>query len=123
MGVSQVEKHVSRVSFSSLRKRDLTTGELVRLIYCNTTWDQDFNLRKKGDPPLRVEHWMYERIRKAAPTFADRVGPSTGHGRPWVWRLRADYFHDVRKQKRAEYEERRRAEGSARRAVGKKRRA
>jgi hypothetical protein len=67
-------------------KTDFTTTELALLIYCHPTWDQDFKFRKEGDPRPKIEDWQYERVRKAAPTFADRVGLSTGCGRPWLWR-------------------------------------
>lgn len=58
--IGKIEKQVHRKML--FEKRDFTTGELVRLIYCNRHWDQDFNLRKDGDPPPKVKHWMYERV-------------------------------------------------------------
>jgi hypothetical protein len=79
----------------------ISTGQFVRKIYCHERWDQNFNWRKGGDPPPRIEHWMYERVRLAAATFADRVG----RGRDGVyWRLRKDtYYHTIRAQKRERY--------------------
>jgi hypothetical protein len=64
----------------------------------------NFNWRKGGDPPPRIEHWMNERVRLAAATFADRVG----RGRDGVyWRLRKDtYYSTIRAQKRERYRER-----------------
>ena len=62
--IGKIEKQVHRKML--FEKRDFTTGELVRLIYCNRHWDQDFNLRKDGDPPPKVKHWMYERVRSGA---------------------------------------------------------
>jgi hypothetical protein len=63
--IGKIEKHVQRKML--LERWDFTTGELVRLIYCSRHWDQDFNLRKDGDPPPKVKHWMYERVRKSGP--------------------------------------------------------
>ena len=67
------------------RKLEYTTGELTRLIYCDPLLHEAFG---KCGPPPKVKHWQYERVRKAASTFADRVGQSTGRGRPAIWRLR-----------------------------------
>ena len=66
-------------------KLEYTTGELTRLIYCDPLLHEAFG---KCGPPPKVKHWQYERVRKAASTFADRVGQSTGRGRPAIWRLR-----------------------------------
>ena len=98
--IGKIEKQVQRKML--LEGRDFTTGELVRLIYCSRHWDQDFKWRKDGDPPPKVKHWMYERVRKAAPTFADRVGRSSGRGRAVLWRIRPNqYLAAVRARKRA----------------------
>ena len=96
--IGKIEKQVHEKN--AVERRDFTTGELVRLIYCSRHWDQDFNWRKDGDPSPKVKHWMYERVRKAAPTFADRVGRSTGRGRAVLWRIRPNqYWVDVRARK------------------------
>ena len=77
-----------------------TTGKLARLIYANPNWDQDFWLRKEGDPPPKVQRWQLARIRKAASTFADCVGRSPARGRAWLWRIRPNrHWADVRRQK------------------------
>jgi hypothetical protein len=57
--------------------------------------------RDKDVEPPRPKHWMYERVRLAAATFADRVG----RGRDGVyWRIRKDtYYHTIRAQKRERY--------------------
>jgi hypothetical protein len=54
-----------------------------------------------GEAPPKLKSWQYDRIRRAVPTFADRIGRSTTKGRPWLWRLRDKYFHEARKKKTA----------------------
>ena len=94
--IGKIQKQIDRtISFGSLGpqgQRVFTTGELARAIYAHPTWDQDFRLRKEGDPPPKLKSWMYERVRRAAPTFADQVGRSTGRGRAWLWRIRPDRY-------------------------------
>ena len=90
--IGKIEKHISREGACGGRDKLLTTGELARAIYANPTWDQDFNLRKEGEKPPKLKSWQYDRVRRAAPTFADCVGRSTGPGRPWLWRVRSDQF-------------------------------
>jgi hypothetical protein len=77
---------------------EFTTGELARLISADPLLHKLFG---KGEAPPKLKSWQYDRIRRAAPTFADRVGRSTTKGRPWLWRLRDKYFHEVRKKKTA----------------------
>jgi hypothetical protein len=79
-------------------KLEFTTGELAQLIYADPLLHKLFG---KGDAPPKLKSWQYDRIRRAAPTFADRVGRSTSKGRPWLWRLREEYFWDVRQKKTA----------------------
>ncbi len=79
-------------------KVEFTTGELARLIYADPLLPKLFG---KGDAPPKLKSWQYDRIRRAAPTFADRIGRSTSKGRPWLWRLREEYFWDVRRKKTA----------------------
>jgi hypothetical protein len=79
-------------------KVEFTTGELARLIYADPLLHKLFG---KGDAPPKLKSWQYDRIRRAAPTFADRVGRSTSKGRPWLWRLRDEYFLEVRRKKTA----------------------
>ena len=79
----------------------ISTGELVRKIYCHERWDQNFRLRDEGARPPAPKHWMYERVRKAAGTFADPVGKGRGGV---YWQLREDtYYHTIRAQKRKRY--------------------
>jgi hypothetical protein len=75
-----------------------TTGELARLIYADPLLHKLFG---KGDAPPKLKSWQYDRIRRAAPTFADRVGRSTSKGRPWLWRLKEGYLSDVGQKKTA----------------------
>ena len=102
--IGKIEKQIHRtILFGRLGpqgKKEFTTGELARAIYAHPTWDQDFRLRKEGDPPPKLKSWMYDRVRRAAPTFADQVGRSTGRGRAWRWRIRTDqYWWDARRVK------------------------
>ena len=79
-------------------KMEFTTGELARLIYADPLLHK---LLRKSDAPPKLKSWQYDRIRRAAPSFADRVGRSTSKGRPWLWRLKEGYIPDVRQKKTA----------------------
>jgi hypothetical protein len=86
--------------FGGDRDKLFSTGELARVIYANPVWDQNCNLREKGEELPNLKSWHYLAIRKAAPTFADCVGRSSARGRPWLWRLRPDqFFDDARRAK------------------------
>ena len=101
-GAGRIGKIENRIHTELICARSaISTGELVRKIYCHERWDQNFRLREEGAKPPRPKHWMYERVRLAAATFADRVG----RGRDGVyWRLRTDtYYHTIRAQKRERY--------------------
>jgi hypothetical protein len=83
----------------------LSTGQLVRKIYCDERWDQGLRFRDENAEPPLPKHWMYAQVRKAAATFADPVG----RGRDGVlWLLRKDtYYHTIRAQKGERYRQRR----------------
>ena len=99
--VGNIEKQILQQIMFAGPDKLFTTGELARAIYANPTWDQDFNFRKKGEPPPKLKSWHYLAIRKAAPTFADCMGRSTARGRPWLWRPRPhQFFGDARRVKR-----------------------
>jgi hypothetical protein len=98
--IGKIERHVSRKLMCADQYKLFSTGELARPVYADRTWDQDFRLRKEGDPPPKIKSWMYDRVRRAAPNFADKAGRSTGRGRPWLWRIRPNqYWADVRRAK------------------------
>ena len=86
----------------------LTTGQLARAVYANPIFDwKNDRLRKKGEVLPKIKSWMCHRIRLAAPTFADRVGGGPGRGGGFRWRLRNEFYHDVRDRKTARDKQRR----------------
>lgn len=96
--IGNIEKRISREG--TFANKLFETGELARAIYCNPDYDQ--NYRPREAPPPKLKSWMLARIRRAAPTFCDRVGRSTGRGRAWLWRIRPDYWWEVRRAKEAQ---------------------
>ena len=98
--IGNIEKLISQTMTFAERDKLFTTGELARAIYANPVWDQNCNLRKRGEKLPKLKSWHYLAIRKAAPTFADCMGRSSARGRPCLWRLRPDqFFDDVRRAK------------------------
>jgi hypothetical protein len=105
--IGKIETAIARITI--MGDRDWTTAELAREIYAHPTWDQDFNFRN-GAPPPKLKSWMYDRVRRAAPTFCTCVGRSTAKGTPWLWRPKPGlFFCDVRAEKRVRDAERRKA--------------
>ena len=81
--IGNIETQICReMIFGGDRDKLFTTGELARAIYANPVWDQNCNLREKGEKLPKLKSWHYLAIRKAAPTFADCVGRSSARGRP-----------------------------------------
>ena len=64
--IGNIEKRISRTGAFADRDRLFTTGELVRRIYADPDYDQNFQPRKE---PPKLKSWMYDRVRRAAPTF------------------------------------------------------
>jgi hypothetical protein len=97
--IGSIESQVSRILTGGPVGKDYTTGELARAIYADPLWDQDFRLRKEGEPVPPIKSWMLARIRKAAAAFADPVG-RVGRGHAILWRARLNqYWWDVRRAK------------------------
>jgi hypothetical protein len=99
--IGAIEKQIwQRITVGRFRawcgKAEFTTGELARLIYADPLLH---HLLRKSDAPPKLKSWQYDRIRRAAPTFADCVGRSTSKGRPWLWRLKEGYLSEVRQKK------------------------
>ena len=86
--------------FGGDRDKLFSTGELARVIYANPVWDQNCNLREKGEklPKLRAGTiWRLGRLLRPLQTVLAR---SSARGRPWLWRLRPDqFFDDARRAK------------------------
>jgi hypothetical protein len=98
--IGNIEKLISQTMTFAERDKLFTTGELARAIYAHPVWDQNCNLRKRGEKLPKLKSWHYLAIRKAAPTFADCMGRSSARGRPWLWRLRpGQFFDDARRAK------------------------
>ena len=100
--IGNIETQIFREMVFGGNREDrlFTTGELARVIYANPVWDQNCNLREKGEELPKLKSWHYPAIRKAAPAFADCVGWSSARGRPWLWRLRpGQFFDDARRAK------------------------
>jgi len=86
---------------------EATTGELARAVYADPIFDWQRNrLRDKSEQIPKLRSWQYARIRLAAPTFADRVGGGRGR-KGFRWRLRNEFYSDVRDRKTIEYRQRR----------------
>jgi hypothetical protein len=97
--IGSIESQVGRILTGGPVGKEYTTGELARAIYANPLWDQQFQLRREGEPVPPIKSWMLAQIRKAAATFADPVG-RVGRGHAILWRARPNqYWWDVRRAK------------------------
>lgn len=75
--------------------RTYTTGQLVRAVYHNRFYSDDWDA-----PPIELKSYHYLQIRKSAPTFMDCIGRDNRRpGKPYLWIARQEYFHDVRARK------------------------
>jgi hypothetical protein len=85
---------------------------LVRHVYQNPDFDPSrTRLRDKDEQIPKLRSWQYARIRLAARTFADLVPGTPGAKHPgrrgYRWRLRNEFWSDVRKRKAEQYRKRR----------------
>ena len=62
--IGNIEKRISR-AFDDPHEH-FTTGELVRLIYANVAYDQNFHPRPEGAPLPELITWMFGRVRRGA---------------------------------------------------------
>jgi hypothetical protein len=88
----------------------VTTGWLVRQVYLGIGGRKSRFLEKDAPPP-KIERWMYGNVRKAAETYAVRIGRGNGHGSPILWQLKegdAVYASVIRKKKALAYARRKR---------------
>ena len=63
--IGNIEKLISQTMIFAERDKLFTTGELARAIYANPVWDQNCNLRKRGEKLPKLKSWRYLAIRKA----------------------------------------------------------
>jgi hypothetical protein len=99
--------HVALIHAEVNKVSPVTTGYLVRQIYLGIGGRKSRLL----DKDAKIERWMYGNVRKAAETYAVRIGRGVGHGSPILWQLKKDdavYSNVIRKRKAAEYAKRKR---------------
>jgi hypothetical protein len=93
-----VERQIHSALFLSPTK-EMSTGELARKIYQDPIFDWAHSrMRDKSEPIPPLKSYHYQRIRLAAPTFADLVGGGRGR-RGYRWRLRDESYWDARRRK------------------------
>jgi hypothetical protein len=95
--------HGALISAEFRKVSPVTTGWLVREVY--------LGIGGRAGKDAKISRWMYGNVRKAAETYAVRIGRGNGHGSPVLWKLKegdAVYAAVIRKKKERAYARRKR---------------
>jgi hypothetical protein len=66
----------------------LSTGKLVREVYLGQFGRSSLRRSSVDAPPPKVQQGMYLAVRRAAQTYATRIGRAETQGRPVLWVLK-----------------------------------